>query len=181
MFDNKKFAIALIVFAVAVVGFVAPAFIFGDSSGGDVLDVVESVDSGGYVPPVVPETFPTTTTTIDLSWMNTTTTTVYVAPVVVPEVEDSPVVADNFAQGTSVWDDLAYCEAGGNWAYPTVAGGFSGGLMFHTVTWNANGGQQYAPYAYMATREQQIEIAEKVLAISGWGAWPGCTRKLGLR
>lgn len=79
----------------------------------------------------------------------------------------------------SRWDQLAQCESGGNWAYPTVAGGFSGGLMFHEGTWNANGGQEYAPYAYMATREQQIEIAEKVLAGSGWRAWPGCSRKFG--
>jgi hypothetical protein len=83
--------------------------------------------------------------------------------------------------GGSVWDRLAQCEAGGNWAYPTVSGGFSGGLMFHYATWNANGGQAYAPTASGATREQQIIVAERVLANSGWGAWPGCSRKLGLR
>jgi hypothetical protein len=43
------------------------------------------------------------------------------------------------------------------------------------------GGGDYAPYAHLASREQQIEIAEKVLAVSGWGAWPGCSAKLGLR
>lgn len=74
------------------------------------------------------------------------------------------------------WDALAQCESGGNWAYPTVSGGFSGGLMFHYKTWNAMGGQQYAPYAYLATREQQIAIAEKVLAVQGRMAWPGCTK-----
>jgi hypothetical protein len=83
--------------------------------------------------------------------------------------------------GSGVWDRLAQCEAGGNWSYPTISGGYSGGLMFHYATWNANGGQAYAPTAGQATREQQIEIAEKVLANSGWGAWPGCSRKLGLR
>jgi resuscitation-promoting factor RpfB len=81
----------------------------------------------------------------------------------------------------SVWDRLAQCETGGNWAHPTVSGGYSGGLMFHYATWNANGGQAYAPTASGATREQQIVVAERILANSGWGAWPGCSRKLGLR
>ena len=83
--------------------------------------------------------------------------------------------------GGSVWDSLAQCETGGNWSHPTVSGGFSGGLMFHSATWNASGGQAYAPTAAQATREQQIDIAQRVLASSGWGAWPGCSRKLGLR
>jgi hypothetical protein len=83
--------------------------------------------------------------------------------------------------GGSVWDRLAQCESGGNWAYPTVSGGYSGGLMFHSGTWNAMGGRAYAATASGATREQQIAVAERVLASSGWGAWPGCSRKLGLR
>jgi hypothetical protein len=91
-----------------------------------------------------------------------------------------PAVSTSTAGG-SVWDRLAQCEAGGNWAYPMVAGGYSGGLMFHYATWNANGGQAYAATASGATREQQITVAERVLANSGWGAWPGCSRKLGLR
>jgi hypothetical protein len=81
----------------------------------------------------------------------------------------------------SVWDRLAQCETGGNWSHPTVSGGFSGGLMFHYATWNANGGQAYAATASGATREQQITVAERILAASGWGAWPGCSIKLGLR
>ena len=81
----------------------------------------------------------------------------------------------------SVWDRLAQCETGGNWSHPTVSGGFSGGLMFHSATWNANGGRAYAATASGATREQQIVVAERILANSGWGAWPGCSRKLGLR
>lgn len=90
-------------------------------------------------------------------------------------------IAPNYAPGDgSVWDDLAQCESGGNWAYPPVSGGFSGGIMFHIGTWRAMGGLNYAPDAYLATREQQIEIATQVLNTSGWGAWPGCARKLGL-
>ena len=89
--------------------------------------------------------------------------------------------APSVSGGGSVWDRVAQCETGGNWSHPTVSGGFSGGLMFYSGTWNAMGGQAYAPTAAGATREQQIDIAERILASSGWGAWPGCSRKLGLR
>lgn len=89
-------------------------------------------------------------------------------------------VAPNYDPGDgSRWDQLAVCESGGNWAYPPVSGGFSGGIMFHIGTWKANGGEEFAPDAYQATREQQIIVAERVLSRSGWGAWPGCSRKFG--
>lgn len=80
----------------------------------------------------------------------------------------------------SVWDALAQCEAGGNWAINT-GNGFSGGLQFTPSTWLAFGGGQYAPAAHLASREQQIAVAEKVQAGQGWGAWPACTAKMGLR
>ncbi|MCS4536434.1 resuscitation-promoting factor Rpf1 domain-containing protein [Corynebacterium sp. HS2168-gen11] len=80
----------------------------------------------------------------------------------------------------SDWDRLAQCEAGGNWAINT-GNGFHGGLQFSPSTWRGFGGGEFAPYAYQATREQQIVIAERVLAGQGWGAWPACSRKLGLR
>ncbi|CAB0590061.1 hypothetical protein CIP107555_00668 [Corynebacterium diphtheriae] len=80
----------------------------------------------------------------------------------------------------SVWDQLAQCESGGNWSINT-GNGFTGGLQFVDSTWLGLGGGVYAPQAYLATREQQIAIAEKVLAAQGWGAWPVCTAKLGLR
>ncbi len=79
----------------------------------------------------------------------------------------------------SDWDRLAQCEAGGNWHINT-GNGYHGGLQFSPSTWAAYGGTQYAPYAYQATREQQIAVAEKTLAGQGWGAWPACSRKLGL-
>ena len=79
----------------------------------------------------------------------------------------------------SDWDRLAQCEAGGNWAINT-GNGYHGGLQFSPSTWRAFGGAQFAPYAHQATREQQIAIAEKVLAGQGWGAWPSCSRRLGL-
>ena len=170
--SKNKIIVAGIIFVVLVLGFVTQQAAFGESGGNSKALVVEQVNVEEVVVEPVVET---TTTTIDLSFLNTTTTTVYVAPKAA-----QPVVEPNYDPGDgSRWDQLAQCESGGNWAYPTVSGGFSGGIMFHEGTWNANGGQDYAPYAYMATREQQIEIAQKVLASSGWGAWPGCSRKFG--
>ncbi len=84
----------------------------------------------------------------------------------------------------NVWDELAQCESGGNWSANT-GNGYGGGLQFaHTArwsTWNSYGGNQYTPHPWEASREQQIEVATQVLNTSGWGAWPGCARKLGLR
>ncbi|MCD2130440.1 transglycosylase family protein [Rhodococcus qingshengii] len=80
----------------------------------------------------------------------------------------------------STWDAIAQCEATGNWAINT-GNGFYGGLQFTQSTWEAFGGGQYAARADLASREQQIAIGEKVRAGQGWGAWPSCTSKLGLR
>ncbi|MFD4368380.1 transglycosylase family protein [Rhodococcus sp. NPDC058521] len=80
----------------------------------------------------------------------------------------------------STWDSIAQCEATGNWAINT-GNGFYGGLQFTQSTWASFGGTEYAPRADLATREQQIAIGEKVRAGQGWGAWPSCTSKLGLR
>ncbi len=79
-----------------------------------------------------------------------------------------------------VWDTIAHCESTGDWSINT-GNGFHGGLQFTPSTWNAFGGGQYAPTADQATREQQIEIAKKVQAVQGWGAWPTCSAKAGLR
>jgi uncharacterized protein YabE (DUF348 family) len=84
------------------------------------------------------------------------------------------------AASGGVWDRLAQCESGGNWSINT-GNGFSGGLQFTKSTWLAFGGGKYAPVAHQATREQQIDIAKKVQAGQGWGAWPACTSKLGIR
>jgi len=87
----------------------------------------------------------------------------------------APAVADG-----SVWDSIAQCESTGNWSINT-GNGFSGGLQFTPSTWAGFGGTEYAPEAWQATREQQIAVAQKVQASQGWGAWPACTSKLGLR
>ncbi|AQQ14762.1 Resuscitation-promoting factor Rpf2 precursor [Corynebacterium glaucum] len=80
----------------------------------------------------------------------------------------------------SVWDSLAQCESGGNWSINT-GNGYHGGLQFSASTWAAYGGTQYAPTADQATREQQIAVAQRTQASQGWGAWPACTAKLGIR
>ncbi|MCQ1946271.1 transglycosylase family protein [Arthrobacter sp. zg-Y1116] len=74
------------------------------------------------------------------------------------------------------WDALAQCESGGNWAINT-GNGFSGGLQFTPSTWAAFGGTGNPADA---SREQQIAVAERVLAEQGPGAWPACTAKLGM-
>lgn len=79
-----------------------------------------------------------------------------------------------------VWDSIAQCESGGDWSINT-GNGYFGGLQFDPGTWAAHGGTQYAPDASQATREQQIAVAEKIQASQGWGAWPACTSKLGIR
>ena len=71
------------------------------------------------------------------------------------------------------WDQVARCESGGNWAINT-GNGYHGGLQFSSGTWASHGGGQYAPAANMATKEEQIAVAERVLASQGKGAWPVC-------
>jgi resuscitation-promoting factor RpfB len=77
----------------------------------------------------------------------------------------------------SVWDKLAQCESGGNWSINT-GNGYYGGLQFSLSTWRAYGG---SGMPNKASREQQIAIAKKLQADAGWGAWPACSSKLGLR
>lgn len=81
------------------------------------------------------------------------------------------------AAPSSTWDRLAKCESSGNWGANT-GNGFSGGLQFTASTWRAHGG---TGSAHRASRSEQIRVAERVLANQGWGAWPACSRKLGLR
>ncbi|MDY6871246.1 MAG: transglycosylase family protein [Actinomycetota bacterium] len=73
----------------------------------------------------------------------------------------------------SEWDQVAACESSGNWAINT-GNGYHGGLQFSPSTWSRHGGGEFAPAAYMATKEEQIAVAERVLARQGKGAWPSC-------
>jgi uncharacterized protein YabE (DUF348 family) len=76
-----------------------------------------------------------------------------------------------------VWDRLAQCESGGNWSINT-GNGFYGGLQFSLGTWRAYGG---SGMPNKASKSTQIAIAKKVQADAGWGAWPACSSRLGLR
>lgn len=96
-----------------------------------------------------------------------------------PAPEPPPAPAPNHASGGTVWDRLAQCESGGNWA--SSVGLYEGGLQFHPSTWDRNKPSGYPDAAYQASRAQQIQVAERVLAQQGWGAWPSCASKLGLR
>ncbi|MCW2850367.1 MAG: resuscitation-promoting factor, partial [Nocardioides sp.] len=79
--------------------------------------------------------------------------------------------AANYASGSSVWDQIAACESGGNWATNT-GNGYYGGLQFNLGTWQSYGGVSRPD---LTSREYQISIAEKVRAASGgYGAWPHC-------
>ena len=88
-------------------------------------------------------------------------------------------VAANAPLG-SVWDRLAECEAQGQWQIGT-GNGYWGGLQEDMAFWRAYGGLAYAPRPDLATRSQQIAVAERGLAAQGFGAWPACSRRLGLR
>jgi len=84
--------------------------------------------------------------------------------------------ADSSVNG-GVWDRLAACESGGNWAINT-GNGYYGGLQFSLSSWRAVGG---SGYPHQASKSEQIARAEMLKARQGWGAWPACTAKLGLR
>jgi uncharacterized protein YabE (DUF348 family) len=77
-----------------------------------------------------------------------------------------------------IWDALSRCESGNNWAINT-GNGFYGGLQFDLNTWERQGGLRYAPRADLATREEQIAIADVTRARQGWGAWPVCSGRAG--
>lgn len=83
----------------------------------------------------------------------------------------------NYARGNTVWDRLAKCESSGNWSINT-GNGFYGGLQFTLSSWRATGG---SGYPHRASRAEQIRRAKVLLRMQGWGAWPACSSRLGLR
>ncbi|MFC9747923.1 transglycosylase family protein [Streptomyces niveus] len=87
----------------------------------------------------------------------------------------APLIATTSASAatTAEWDAVAQCESGGNWSINT-GNGYTGGLQFSASTWAAYGGTAFASSADQASKAQQIQIAEKVLAGQGKGAWPSC-------
>jgi uncharacterized protein YabE (DUF348 family) len=95
----------------------------------------------------------------------------------VERVGTQTVATTNFAGGSTVWDQLAQCESGGNWATNT-GNGYYGGLQFSLGTWQGYGGSGLPSNA---SRLTQIAIATKIRdASGGYGAWPACAASLGL-
>jgi hypothetical protein len=96
-----------------------------------------------------------------------------------PAARPTPPPAPTGVPAPSVhdWDAVARCESGGNWSIDT-GNGYYGGLQFSQSTWDAFGGGAYAARADLATKSEQIAVAEKVLAGQGPGAWPVCGRSL---
>jgi uncharacterized protein YabE (DUF348 family) len=91
------------------------------------------------------------------------------------DIPRAPSVSDG-----SVWDRLAQCESTGNWAINS-GNGYYGGLQFDAGTWRAYGGNDYASLPHQASREEQIAVASRVRDDrGGFGAWPACSRRLGL-
>jgi resuscitation-promoting factor RpfB len=88
-------------------------------------------------------------------------------------VQSAPVsVGGGSTANAGMWDRIAQCESGGNWAINT-GNGYYGGLQFDSQTWLGNGGGQYAAQANLATRTQQIAVANTVYAARGLAPW-GC-------
>ncbi|MFC8564448.1 transglycosylase family protein [Streptomyces sp. NPDC057245] len=92
-----------------------------------------------------------------------------------------PLVGTGTAHAADVetWDKVAACESTNDWDVNT-GNGYYGGLQFTQSTWEAFGGTRYAPRADLATKDQQIAVAEKVLDGQGPGAWPTCSQRAGL-
>lgn len=87
-------------------------------------------------------------------------------------------VAITYARNNGgVWDKIARCESGGNWSIST-GNGFYGGLQFTASSWHAVGGRGLPNHA---SKSEQIARAKILQSRQGWGAWPACTAKLGIR
>ncbi|MFK4100416.1 transglycosylase family protein [Streptomyces sp. NPDC019531] len=92
-----------------------------------------------------------------------------------------PLIGTGTAHAADVdtWNKVAACESSNNWSINT-GNGYYGGLQFTQSTWEAYGGTRYAARADLATKDQQIAVAEKVLDGQGPGAWPACSVRAGL-
>ncbi len=98
-------------------------------------------------------------------------------PVPCDPERSSPDCAYTYEHPVATWDRLARCESGGNWAINT-GNGYYGGVQFSLSSWRAVGG---AGYPHRNSKWEQIHRAELLHDRQGWGAWPACSRKLGLR
>jgi murein DD-endopeptidase MepM/ murein hydrolase activator NlpD len=90
-----------------------------------------------------------------------------------------PLIGAAQAADVDTWNKVAACESSNRWNVNT-GNGYYGGLQFAQSTWEAYGGPRYAARADLATKDQQIAVAEKVLDGQGPGAWPVCSVRAGL-
>ena len=84
------------------------------------------------------------------------------------------------AATASEWDAVAQCESGGNWSINT-GNGYYGGLQISPSTWAGYGGRKFAKLPHGASKGEQIKIAERIKRGQGWGAWPTCSSRIGVR
>ena len=95
--------------------------------------------------------------------------------------EPAPVAVEKTPEPAyGVWDRLAQCESSGIWSRNS-GNGYFGGVQQDMTFWRRYGGLEYAPRPDLASRGAQIAVAQRGLAVQGWGAWPNCSRVLGLR
>jgi resuscitation-promoting factor RpfA len=78
------------------------------------------------------------------------------------------------------WQKLAKCESGARWHINT-GNGYYGGLQISPSTWRASGGKKFAKMPHRASKKQQVRVAKVIKKRQGWGAWPSCSRKIGVR
>jgi resuscitation-promoting factor RpfA len=76
------------------------------------------------------------------------------------------------------WDRVAHCESGDNW-HTNTGNGYYGGLQFSSSTWSSFDVDKFASRADLASRHEQMTVADRVLRRQGWGAWPVCSRYAG--
>jgi resuscitation-promoting factor RpfB len=124
-------------------------------------------------PASVAETAPAAPTTTKAPKKSKSESTTDSAPSTAPS---SPASGDA-ASNADVWAKLRKCESGGNYAINT-GNGYYGAYQFALATWKGLG---YSGYPHEATPATQDEAAKKLQAKGGWGQWPACSRKLGLR
>lgn len=160
----------------------------------EVLGTIPSTSTTVATTTSVQPTTTTVSTTTVVVVSSTSETTVQVTTTAVPDTvparDDHPLTVDTEAptttvapttepiyESTSVWDQLAECESGGDWHINT-GNGYYGGVQFSKESWDGVGGNGYP---HENSREEQIHRAELLLDMQGWSAWPACSRKLGLR
>jgi resuscitation-promoting factor RpfA len=106
-----------------------------------------------------------------------------VSTAVITAATAAPVIATaapSDAATVRTWDRLAQCESSGRWHINT-GNGYYGGLQISASTWKGYGGHRYAALPNRATKAEQIRVAERIKNGQGWGAWPVCSARIGLR